>query len=301
MAKIIYVARHHSGGNDDEGAITYALELLGHEVVRISEQDGATALEEDGDLLLFHKWSDFDTIKRVTIPKVFWYFDKVKFHGDARERWMLEALKHVDAGFLTDGTYAAENGSEKLIVLRQGVDTRFTQKGRVQEQYNAQVAFIGSLYGNRAQFLARLYGRLGRAFKAYSRVHQRNLANLCESVPILVAPPYPSDKNYWSNRVYIITGHGGFLLHPFCDGLVEEYEDSNNIVFYTDEEDMFQKIDYYLRSPFKRQKIRKASKKQTTSKYSYIRRCQTLISHIRQRNIGKIEPKRESPQGILKI
>lgn len=285
--KIVYVARHQSGGNDDEGAITHALELLGHEVIRIQEDDGIKALEEQGDLLLFHKWKDFDTIKKVSYPKVFWYFDKVKFNN--REQWMVEALKHVDLGFLTDGTYAQENGSEKLIVLHQGVDTRFTQKGRSQEQYNAKIAFVGSLYGDRGRFLAKLNGKFGSGFKSYHGVHQRALANLCESVPIFVAPIYPSDEHYWSNRVYIITGHGGFLLHPFCEGLVEEFEDQKNLVFYTDEEDLYKKIDFYLRSPFKRESIRKASKKHTTSNYSYIRRCQHLLNHIQQRLIGTKE------------
>lgn len=284
--KIVYVANHQSGGNDDEGAITWAFEQLGHEVVRINERDGARVLEEQGDLLLFHKWNDFDIIKRVKYPKYFWYFDKVRFNGPGREKWMIEALKYVDLGFLSDGTYAAQNGSKKLLVQRQGVDTRFTQKGRSQEQYTARVAFIGSLYGERAKFFAYMHGKWGAAFKTYIRVHQRTLANACESVPIFIAPPYPSDSNYWSNRVYIITGHGGFLLHPYCEGLTKEYTDGENIVFYRDLDDLHQKIDYYLRSKHKREKIRQASKLHTNTNYSYLKRCQAILNHIRPRHTG---------------
>ena len=50
--KIVYVAKHHSGDNDDEGAICYALEALGHEVVRFRENEGDRAIEEDGDFML---------------------------------------------------------------------------------------------------------------------------------------------------------------------------------------------------------------------------------------------------------
>lgn len=285
--KIIYVARHNSGGNDDEGAIAWALEQLGHEIVLINEGNGKQALEHDGDLLLFHKWSDFDTMKQVKYPKIFWYFDKVRFNGPKREQWMLEALKHVDLGFLSDGTYARQNGSERLVVHRQGVDTRFTQKGRKQEQYTAKIAFLGSLYGERGKFMAYVHGRWGSDFKTYFGLHQRNLANCAESVPIFIAPPYPSDSHYWSNRVYVITGHGGFLLHPYCEDLAVEYIDKQEIVFYRDIEELHKLIDYYLRSPFKREEIRLAGKKKTNTKYSYKKRCEQLLNTV-QKRIGKI-------------
>ena len=35
--KVAYVARHQPHGNDDEGAVAFALEQLGHEVLRIEE------------------------------------------------------------------------------------------------------------------------------------------------------------------------------------------------------------------------------------------------------------------------
>jgi len=54
--KILYVARHTCGLNDDEGAITYGLESLGHTVIKIQQDLGFEAQAiRDVDFCLFHK------------------------------------------------------------------------------------------------------------------------------------------------------------------------------------------------------------------------------------------------------
>src|SRR5437762_2659363 len=81
--KILYVAKHGSGGNDDEGAITHALRVLGHEVDCVHEDydrrpTGVNPFARPRDLVLFHKWNDFDQLRALSGPKCFWYFDLVE-------------------------------------------------------------------------------------------------------------------------------------------------------------------------------------------------------------------------------
>src|SRR5205823_14840551 len=104
----MYVAKHNSGGNDDEGAICYALTELGHQVTCIAEDGGrkdAVRLQADHDFLLFHKWSDWDVLSRLSIQKVFFYFDMVDSHDPTlagrysdRREWTVNAYTVADLG-----------------------------------------------------------------------------------------------------------------------------------------------------------------------------------------------------------
>ena len=69
--RIAYVARHGGHGNDDEGAVAYALTQLGHEVILVHEADAlvAPSLIPEADFLLFHKWAGAGV--ETSMPKVF--------------------------------------------------------------------------------------------------------------------------------------------------------------------------------------------------------------------------------------
>ena len=85
--KIVYIAKHDSGHNDDEGAIAHAFRSLGHEVICVPEDQGRRAALHTGvDLWLAHKWNDQSGINRINTIKnrsggvlAFWYFDLVLF------------------------------------------------------------------------------------------------------------------------------------------------------------------------------------------------------------------------------
>jgi hypothetical protein len=286
--KIVYVAKHGNGGNDEEGAISWALERLGCEVIKIHEREGKKALGQKADLVLFHKWDDFGTIKELKTPKVFWYFDKVRFNN--REMWTKQVVPMVDLGFLTDGDYKRDIGSDKLVVLRQGIDTRYIPETIERGHSVANIAFLGSVYGPRGGFIQKLRREFGERFKVFKGVHQHDLARLCRSVDIFVAPEYPSTDHYWSNRVYLLSGMGGFLLHPRMAGLLEEYEENKELVYYDNYDHLNDLICYYLDHMAERDVLRKAAFKKTITKYSYLKRCQSLLKTIRQKNIGRSEP-----------
>ncbi len=76
MMRILYLARHGSGGNDDEGAIQFALEQLGHTVIAVSED--CTSLNGiPANMLLCHHYHELARLAKVRIPKVSWCFDLI--------------------------------------------------------------------------------------------------------------------------------------------------------------------------------------------------------------------------------
>ena len=104
--KILYYANFGNVGSDDtERHIDFALTELGHEVVKIHERKPDSVPPIGYDLFLFHKGSVEikNVLSRIKYPKVFWYFDKVKFNN--RDVILKSVISLFYYGFLTDITW----------------------------------------------------------------------------------------------------------------------------------------------------------------------------------------------------
>lgn len=293
---ILYVGKHNSGGNDDEGAIAHALDTLGHKVTRIQEKKGIRVLDPryaNTDLVLFHKWYDLDIIKKIPYPKVFWYFDLVNYADNGiqtrcqeRIRWMHNTTPYVDLGFCTDGDWVNQDRTKKLICLRQGADIRKVGMGTPSEE-RTPILFTGikTNAGNqRANFVATMASRYGNKFLHKSEgVYGKELADLIASSRIVVAPDSPVTDNYWSNRVYLTLGFGGFLLHPLCQQLQGHYTHGKQIIYYEGRRDLYDRIEYYLYNPTDRKAISQAALERTIKEHTYTHRVETLLNIVKER------------------
>lgn len=285
--RIIYFANHGNKGSDDtEGHIAFSLSKLGHEVLRVHERNDPTI--EKGDLFLFHKGGKniFEYLPKIKMPKIFWYFDKVEFND--RVKWITRIMGLIDLGFTSDETWVKKSGQKRLFVLRQGIGDRIMSNYTPKIVKNApKIAFTGSIYGKRIEWVKRLENRYGSRFRAVNSYFNENLYDLCASTQIIVAPEYPGDDYYWSSRIYMILGSGGFLVHPKFKGLEKEYIDGYHYVGYQGEEELFQKIDYYLERREECDKIRKQGQEKTHKDYSYTKRCEKLLEILQQNFTGK--------------
>lgn len=294
--RIVYFANHGNINSDDtEGHIVYSLKKLGHEVHRIMESAPMAVPDEGFDLFLFHKGGPhiLKVLDRVKYPKVFWYFDKVDFMSTTRSEWMARVVPKVDLGFLTDQTWLLENPNPKLMILRQGIGDMNIKLGEPREEWKIPIVFTGSVYDGREDFVSAMKLKYGRKFQVFNNKFIRELYDFCASVDIFVAPQYPSDDFYWSSRIYITLGSGGFLIHPHCEGLAAEYIDGKHYVSYKTMDELFKKVDYYLAHPDEREKIRMAGYKKTIDQFTYTKRCKTLLGVIQARlNIGTSEPEK---------
>lgn len=144
------------------------------------------------------------------------------------------AIPRVVAGFCTDGDWVVEDRGRtgKLRWLMQGADERTLGFGTPIPDYaGAEILFTGMInHGRRrAEHVAHLQARYGDRFAVMGdggpkyRRHGRELADVFASCKVVVAPDGPNTARYWSNRVYLTLGLGGYLLHPRCEGLQEHY------------------------------------------------------------------------------
>lgn len=301
--RILYVANHdQTNSADDEGAITHVLTQLGHNVQRIHERNGYKAYTVEADFLLFHKWSDMVSMKRVKCPKVFWYFDLVEWPNDRtleprnhqRRRWMQDIIPVVDIGFCTDGDWVAKDQSGKIVWLPQGADERVIGRGRMGQCPTCRrpggvppILMTGISKGGgqgRIEFVEMMMNHYGKDFIRIDRgVYGRELADLIASTQIVVAPDSPVTDSYWSNRVYTTLGMGGFLVHPTCRELVSQYQDNTDLVFYRNREQLHNIIGNYLQSSYLRGVISDSGLETTRLKHTYRHRCEQLISVVKER------------------
>lgn len=285
--KIIYLGDFSPYTYNSEKKINNAFKSLGHEVIQIDERDWdlfeIVEKCKSADLFLFHKGVRFgrtprdllELLLRVPCKKAFWWFDPVEeFQG--RAEFLQTIIPFVDYGFMTNETYIRRNNYDNLIVLRQGFEPK--KKGKKRKEYECDVAFTGSIYGSRQILVNGLKKNYGDRFKHFTSVHDQDFRDVCASAKIMIAPKFPSNDFYWSNRIYETLGAGGFLIHPKCEGLKKEYEEYKHFVPYVDGDHLKYLIDYYLEHPKEREQIRKAGQKYTIKNYTYKKRCQELIN-----------------------
>jgi hypothetical protein len=279
--KILHISKHEIPYlNDDEGSISHSLRTLGHKVFDVLEYQVPELIELEMtnrfDLTLFHHWYDgLDAIPKLPGIKVSWYFDYVSFkHGiDDRSSYIKAVNNSVDYVFSTDGDWAKDNG---LQWLTQGADQRIANRYRAPKDID--VLFVGSAVGERKKFLKCM--KLGfKQFTHANNDYRIDLGKMIARAKTVVCPDTPITPRYWSNRVYVMCGFGGFVLHPRCE-LVNHYKDGEEIVYYDSHDDLCDKIRYYLDHDEERDRIAHCGWKRTIKEHTYLHRCKKLMEIV---------------------
>ena len=292
--KVAYVAKHGNHDNADEDAIGFALEQLGCEVIRIEENKNWGLKHCIADFVLFHHWREVYKISKCRLPKVCWCFDLINWPDPTLERrnqdrikWMEALTPVLDLCFCTDGDWVNQDTSGKLVRLTQGMDERYIGYG-LKEGSQVRLLFTGSPNGGeqRKSHIEQLKEKYGEQFKVIdgrARVHQQDLANEFANASIVIAPDAPITDNYWSNRVYLTLGMGGFLLHPYSVTLTQEYNPGKELAYYYSREQLLDDISYYLRHPQEREELRRAGMEKTRQFHTYRHRCERLLAIVKER------------------
>lgn len=304
--KVIYVAKHNSGGNDDEGAIAYAIEALGHRVVRVDERAAKNlksySISSGADLLLFHKWDNAEMLHRYegVCPRAFWYFDLVNWPSDptlntrcaTRMDWMRRITPNVDFGFCTDGDWVRDN-EHKLSWLPQGADERVVGAAAPIQPEPEEILFTGITRGagrERLKFVEEVAKRFVNQFRQVPYgLHREKLRSVIASTKIVLCPSAPVTDRYWSNRVYNAAGFGAFILHPYSFNMLSQYSANKEVVYYHTMNDLFDSIAFYQEQPEKRERIQAAALERTIKDHLYRHRLTVLLDTIfmRESNAGR--------------
>ena len=116
-------------------------------------------------------------------------------------------------------------------------------------------------------------------------VREKKFNDVCASTKVIVGDTlcvgfdYP---NYFSERLFNITGAGGFIIHPYIKGIEEAFEIGKEIetFHFGDFDELRGKIDYYLAHPKERNDIRLAGYLRTIKEHTYQHRLETIIKTL---------------------
>jgi len=233
-----------------------ALERAGHTVIRI-DRDNTNLI--DCDYVLFAKLYKEDIIlkaRKKGIPSVCWVWDL--YRGSPLHDGKYLIHYNADIVITTDG-------DDEYYTIRQAVSK--TEKIMIEGKKIHDVIFVGTayVYGGRREMIKRVKP------KVFNNVRGLALNKLLGQTKIVLCDSFPS-PNYLSNRIYEMTGRGGFSIHPRHDLLpdyIPQFERSK-------EKEMIQ---YYLKHEEERENLRKIQFKNCPT---YDDRIKELIKIIKE-------------------
>lgn len=203
--------------------------------------------------------------------KVAWYFDWIDNYAN-REKQYMPRLKHFDLVLSTDGFEGdiyKRNGVNRLW-LPHALDPRVYHP--VEAKTVCNVAFIGHIYTPERKKLLRGIKNL-KVYGQDSGCWGKKYSEICCSAKIIVGDNFINVPGYWSDRLYLSVGSGGFTLYPRIGGIENQFTDGEHIVYYDSADDLYAKIDYWLPREKQRREIARAGADHT-------RRTQTWVQRV---------------------
>jgi hypothetical protein len=295
-----------------ESHVALSLEDLGHEVVRIQEGDtravDVPARAAGCNLLLWTQTFGLAVtggtreerqamLEALSMPTVGFHLDLWWGLRRAIQVSEREPFFYVDTLYTGDGGHDAEWAAA-------GVNHRWSPPGVLgrechmavpQRAYRSDVAFVGSWRGYdhaehwpaRRTMLEAVRRRYRNRFAMWPKgraVRGDELNRLFASAKVIVGDSCLAGKipKYWSDRIPETLGRGGFLIHPWVEGLEEHYTDGEHLRLYPagDHAELLRLVDYYLAHDDERERIRRAGHEHVKAHHTYAHRMQRILSEV---------------------
>lgn len=297
-----------------ENDLVWTLEDLGHEVLKFQEDMSQTdfiyqdIIDREIPLLIYghtHTWVTHGSFSMDEL------LNRLHEKGVATASFHLDYWRGLDrevdvnnhAFWHTKYVFTADGGSNEWyrdqginhFWLPPGVVKRDCYWANPKEEFLYDVIFVGSYnyhaeWPYRPQLIDWLHNTYGNRFAHYGNdgikvVRGTDLNRLYRSAKIVVGDSLClnfNHNNYWSDRVPETMGRGGFLIHPFIEGLQDFYIGDEDIVYYKygDFIELKSKIVYYLENYIDREEIRLSGHEKTKEDNTYTERMQTMLAVI---------------------
>lgn len=291
----------------------------GHQVVRIQEGDHndlASLLKnvKAVDLIMWTRTSDLaakwghakqlELLARAhgaDIPTVAYHLDR--WWGLDREHAVFEEpffrceyVITADGGHQEQWTEAGVNH----IWMPPGVSLGETEPGEPQERFTSDIAFVGSWrpgyhaeWTHRPQLISWLQENYRDQIQFWPRpgehaVRGKDLRDLYASVRVVVGDSclVGNATHYWSDRIPETLGRGGFLIHPYVEGIEEHFDiDVHLKTWKIGDWEMLKKlIDHFLRGDRQREReiIADCGRKQVIKNHTYDVRINQILGAIQK-------------------
>jgi len=264
--------------------------------IRLKSENEIVKLSQHYDWILFSTPCiyvyDPSFLDKLKCKSALWVYDWM--WGGGRESKFIPFAKKCDVVFTTDNMVDWGFYGINHHCLRQGIDPRVHYKVEPDPFYESYVAFTGHIYSRKRRVLARmLYREFGDKFRIWDTLKYRNdlpawksreiFRKICASTKVLVGDKlFDGVKEYWSNRVYITLGCGGFLIQEYIKGIEKEFENKKHFVLVSDPTQLADYIHYYIEHPIKRETIANQGYIEVVKNHTYEVRVRELIKILKE-------------------
>lgn len=135
--------------------------------------------------------------------------------------------------------------------------------------WKSEVAFIGKAGANQPRvtltrklaeaFNVKVYGKNWKAFglkATLKTITPRGYGLVCGGAKIILGADFTTEvEGYWSNRLWLTLGCGGFFLTGYVHGMETYFENKKHLVWYHSFEECLSLAEEYLAQPQKRREI----------------------------------------------
>jgi len=135
--------------------------------------------------------------------------------------------------------------------------------------WKSEIAFIGRARSNETrvtltrklseQFNVKVYGKAWRKFglkPTMKTVTPRSYGLICAGAKIILGADFTNEvEGYWSNRLWLTLGCGGFFLTQYVKGMEEYFENKKHLVWYHNEQECLNLAEQYIARPRERRQI----------------------------------------------
>ena len=137
------------------------------------------------------------------------------------------------------------------------------------------LAYVGSFSAEEGERRRDLFSRLAERFPNHliQRCWPREMARIYGRAKIVVNACINRDINM---RVFEALASGALLITDEAEGLEDLFEDGKHLVIYRDDEDVFEKVAYYLEHAGERERIAEAGRELVLSKHTYTHRIEAI-------------------------
>ncbi len=318
MTKIAYVG-NFTPAHSTENEVRKAIAKLGHEVELVQENrphafsqlaDQLAAGEYELVLWTRTGWDPpvphteqhhmLKTAKAAGIPTAGFHLDR--WWGLNREGQVLEEpFFKVDYLFTADGGHDNEfaDAGVNHFWLPPAVSEFEAHRGTSRSGYASDIAFVGSWqpgyhaeWTHRPELIKFLEDTYGDRVKFWPKrgqpaVRRRALRDLYASTKVNVGDSCLSGgaTRYWSDRIPETLGRGGFLIHPYVEGLEEHFTPGEHLATWTigDWDELKHLINWHLEHTDgieARARIAKQGREHVLEHHTYTVRVQQILDRV---------------------
>ena len=307
--------------HSSENEFRKAFSALGHDVWLVQEQDRRRwdeliARVHEFDVVFWTRTADLSKqiphavqrdmlikARRVGVPTVAGHLDRwwgLREHGREDSVWS-EPFFRCEHFFSTDGAHDLEWATAGVNHhwMPPAVSEFECVPGTPRDEWRSQVCFIGSWrqyhgeWPHRMQLSQHLRNR-GAAMwprPGEHAVRGADLRDLVASSTVIVGDSCLAPRadggpmhTYLSDRLPELIGRGGFLLHPYVDGVTDGtvFTDGEHLATWKlgDFDDLDRQIDYYLTHPDERDRIAKAGAAHVRENLTYTVRLKAVLEAV---------------------